>query len=38
MTAAIVHTDDADILGDDGDETEAYVSIHRSFDLMSWGN
>ncbi|MFK7814885.1 MAG: TorF family putative porin [Gammaproteobacteria bacterium] len=38
MTAAIVHTDDADILGDDGDETEAYVGIHRSFDIMSWGS
>jgi len=38
VTAAIVHTDDADILGDDGDETEAYVGIHRSFDIMSWGS
>lgn len=38
MTAAIVHTDEANILGDDGDETEAYVSIHRSFDIMSWGS
>ena len=35
VTAAIVHTD-ADILQneDDDDETEAYISIHHSFDLM----
>ncbi len=39
MTAAIVHTEDAEILGtDDDDETEAYVGIHRSFDIMSWGS
>ncbi len=35
VTAAVVHTD-ADILQDeeDDDETEAYISIHHSFDLM----
>ena len=35
VTAAIVHTD-AEILQneDDDDETEAYISIHHSFDLM----
>jgi len=38
MSAALVHTDDADILGDDGEETEFIVSIHRSFDILSWGS
>ena len=47
VTAAIVHTDlDDDPAGlvsdgsstSDGDETEAYVGIHRSFDIMSWGS
>ena len=47
VTAAIVHTDlDEDPAGlvsdgsstSDGDETEAYVGIHRSFDIMSWGS
>ena len=43
VTAAIVQTD-ADILngagtsGGDEDETQPYVSIHRSFDILSWGN
>ena len=43
VTAAIVHTD-ADILdgaatsGDDEDESQAYVGIHRTFDIMSWGS
>ena len=40
VTAAIVHSD-ANILNsgidDDDDETEAYVSIHHSFDIMKWG-
>ena len=47
LTAAIVHTDlDDDPQGNtgdastpsDGDETSGYVSIHRSFDIMSWGS
>ncbi len=43
MTAAVVYTD-ADILdgaatsGGDEDETQAYVGIHRSFDIMKWGS
>ena len=50
MTAAIVHSDADILQGNgtssgccntdanDEDETQAYVSIHRSFDIMSWGN
>lgn len=43
VTAAVVHTDlDDDPSGlvsdSDGDETEAYVGIHRSFDIMKWGS
>ncbi len=42
VTAAIVHTDyDNDPLGlapdGDDDETQPYVGIHRSFDIMKWG-
>ena len=41
VTAAIVHSD-ANLLNsggdDDDDETEAYVGIHRTFDIMSWGS
>ena len=41
VTAAVVHSD-ANILNgsppDDDDETEAYVGIHRSFDIMKWGS
>lgn len=46
VTAAVVHTDldddPADLTSDgsagDGDETSAYVGIHRSFDIMKWGS
>ena len=46
VTAAVVHSDlgddPADLTSDgsagDGDETSAYVGIHRSFDIMSWGS
>ena len=47
VTAALVHTDlDRDPAGlisdggstSDGDETQAYVGIHRSFDIMNWGS
>jgi len=47
VTAAIAFTDlDDDPAGltsdggnpGDGDETSAYVSIHRSFDIMKWGS
>ena len=35
VTGAVVHTNDADILGtDDDDETEAYVSISWGFDVL----
>ncbi len=40
VTAAIVSTD-ANIInsgGDDDDETEAYIGIHRTFDIMKWGS
>ena len=41
FTAAVVHTD-ANILNsggdDDDDETQAYVGISKSFDIMKWGN
>ena len=46
VTAALVQTDANIINGtdpvagvsDDDDETEAYVGIHRSFDIMKWGS
>jgi uncharacterized protein (TIGR02001 family) len=47
VTAAVVHTDLGDNpaglvsdngTNDDGDETQAYVGIHRSFDIMKWGS
>lgn len=43
VTAAVVHTDLDDdpaglTNGDDGDETSAYVGIHRSFDILKWGS
>ncbi len=46
VTGALVHTDlgddPADLTSDgstgDGDETSAYVGIHRSFDIMNWGS
>ena len=38
LNAAIVHTDDAEILGEDEEETEFIFSLHRSFDIMSWGS
>jgi len=45
VTAAVVFTDlDDDPAGltsdggGDGDETSAYVGIHRSFDIMKWGS
>lgn len=47
VTAAVVHTDlDRDPSGlisdggssSDGDETQPYVSIHRSFDIAKWGS
>lgn len=41
VTAALVHSD-ANIINsgppDDDDETQAYVGIHHTFDIMKWGS